>query len=125
MQAPADVEYTAREYLKPFLAVPVRSELGRGAGQVVVFTTGGAKATLVSGRPRLVFDCYGERAAQAWALVQQVWALVEDLDSRMVGGVQFYEIDSTLPVSLPHPDRPDLFRYQFNSVLHARHVRVP
>lgn len=124
MLAPADVEYVVREYLKPHLSVPVNSELGKGSNQVVVFSLGGPEATIVSGRPRLVFDCYGERAGLAWALVQKVWALVKDLDCRQIAGVQFYDVEAALPVNLPHPDKPDAFRYQFNATIHARHVRA-
>lgn len=124
MLAPADVEYTVREYLKPALTVPVSSKLSKAKGQVVAFSLGGSEATIVSGRPRLVFDCYGEREAPAWELVQKVWALVKDLDCRLIGGVKFYEIGVELPINLPHPDRPDLYRYQFNAIIHARHVRV-
>lgn len=124
MLAPVDVEFALVEYLKSRLSVPVGTKLGSAKNQVVLFTTGGSKATLVSGRPRVVFDCYGEREALAVNLVNQVWALVEDLDCRMVSGAQFYEVESSLPINLPHPDKPDLFRRQFNSVIHARHVRV-
>ena len=124
MQVPADVEYVVREYLKPLLSVPVSSKLTTAKDQVVTFSVGGAEATLVSGRPRLVFDCYGERAGLAWALVQKAWGLVKDLDCRLISGVQFYDIEASLPVNLPHPDKPDLFRYQFNATIHARHVRA-
>lgn len=124
MLVPADVEYVVREYLKPSLSVPVGSSLGKASNQLVAYSLGGPEATLVSGRPRLVFDCYGARQAQAWDLVQKVWGLVKDLDCRLIAGVQFYEIDAQLPVNLPHPDKPDLFRYQFNATIHARHVRA-
>lgn len=124
MLVPADVEYAVREYLKPLLTVPVSSSLGATASQVVAFSVGGSEATLVSGRPRLVFDCYGEREAQAWALAQKVFGLVKDLDCRMIGGVQLYDVTATLPANLPHPDKPTLFRYQFNAIIHARHVRA-
>lgn len=124
MLAPADVEFVLVEYLKSRLTVPVATKLGSSKSQVVLFTTGGSKSTLVSGRPRVVFDCYGEREALAINLANQVWALVEDLDCRMIGGTQFYDVDSTLPINLPHPDKPDLFRRQFNSLIHTRHVRV-
>ena len=124
MLAPADIEFVLVEYLKPLLTVPVATKLGSAKNQVVLFTTGGSKSTLVSGRPRVVFDCYGEREALAINLANQVWALVEDLDCRMIGGTQFYDVDSTLPINLPHPDKPDLFRRQFNSLIHTRHVRV-
>lgn len=124
MLAPADIEFVLVEYLKPLLTVPVATKLGSAKNQVVLFTTGGSKSTLVSGRPRVVFDCYGEREALAINLANQVWALVEDLDCRMIDGTQFYDVDSTLPINLPHPDKPDLFRRQFNSLIHTRHVRV-
>lgn len=124
MLAPADIEFVLVEYLKPLLTVPVATKLGSAKNQVVLFTTGGSKSTLVSGRPRVVFDCYGEREALAINLANQVWALVEDLDCRMVSGTQFYDVESTLPINLPHPDKPDLFRRQFNSLIHTRHVRV-
>ncbi len=124
MLAPADIEFALVEYLKANLTVPVGTKLGSSKNQVVLFTTGGSKATLVSGRPRVVFDCYGEREALAVNLVNRVWSLIEDLDCRLVGAVQFYEVDSTLPINLPHPDKPDLFRRQFNSLIHTRHVRV-
>lgn len=124
MLAPADVEFVLVEYLKSRLTVPVATKLGASKNQVVLFTTGGSKATLVSGRPRVVFDCYGEREALAVNLANQVWALVEDLDCRLVGDAQFYDVESTLPINLPHPDKPDLFRRQFNSLIHTRHVRV-
>ena len=78
MLAPADVEFVLVEYLKSRLTVPVATKLGASKNQVVLFTTGGSKATLVSGRPRVVFDCYGEREALAVNLANQVWALVED-----------------------------------------------
>ena len=124
MLAPADIEFVLVEYLKSSLTVPVATKLGSAKNQVVLFTTGGSKSTLVSGRPRVVFDCYGEREALAINLANQVWALVEDLDCRMVDGTQFYDVDSTLPINLPHPDKPDLSRRQFNSLIHTRHVRV-
>lgn len=124
MLAPADIEFVLVEYLKSRLTVPVATKLGSAKNQVVLFTTGGSKSTLVSGRPRVVFDCYGEREALAINLANQVWALVEDLDCRMIDGTQFYDVDSTLPINLPHPDKPDLFRRQFNSLIHTRHVRV-
>lgn len=124
MLAPADIEFVLVEYLKSRLTVPVATKLGSAKNQVVLFTTGGSKSTLVSGRPRVVFDCYGEREALAINLANQAWALVEDLDCRMIGGTQFYDVDSTLPINLPHPDKPDLFRRQFNSLIHTRHVRV-
>lgn len=124
MLAPADIEFVLVEYLEPLLTVPVATKLGSAKNQVVLFTTGGSKSTLVSGRPRVVFDCYGEREALAINLANQVWALVEDLDCRMIDGTQFYDVDSTLPINLPHPDKPDLFRRQFNSLIHTRHVRV-
>lgn len=124
MLAPADIEFVLVGYLKSRLTVPVATKLGSAKNQVVLFTTGGSKSTLVSGRPRVVFDCYGEREALAINLANQVWALVEDLDCRMIGGTQFYDVDSTLPINLPHPDKPDLFRRQFNSLIHTRHVRV-
>lgn len=124
MLVPADVEYTVREYLKPLMSVPVSSKLTAAKDQVVSFSVGGTEATLVSGRPRLVFDCYGAREGLAWSLVQKVWALVKDLDCRLIAGVQFYDIEASMPVNLPHPDKPDLFRYQFNATIHARHVRA-
>lgn len=124
MLVPADVEYVVREYLKPLLAEPVHSKIGTESVHLVTYSLGGAEATLVSGRPRLVFDCYGERAEQAWALAQKAWGLVKDLDCRFIDGVQFYEIEAALPVNLPHPDKPDFYRYQFNATIHARHVRA-
>lgn len=124
MLLPADVEFTVREYLKPLLDVPILSKVGDPPNQLVTYSLGGAEATIVSGRPRLVFDCYGEREAKAWALAQKAWGLVKDLDCRFIAGVQFYEIDAALPVNLPHPDKPDLYRYQFNATIHARHVRA-
>lgn len=124
MLVPADVEYTVREYLKPLVSVPVSSKLTDAKGQLVTFSLGGSEATLVSGRPRMVFDCYGEREAQAVALAQKAWGLIKDLDCRLIAGVQFYEISAALPVNLPHPDKPDAFRYQFNATIHARHVRA-
>lgn len=124
MLVPADVEYTVREYLKPLLSVPVSSKIGATANQVVAFSVGGPESTLVSGRPRLVFDCYGGREAQAWKLARDTFGFIKDLDCRLVGGVQFYDVEPTLPSNLPHPDKPDSFRYQFNAIIHARHVRV-
>lgn len=124
MQAPLDIEYALSEYLKTKISEPVHTELGAEKSQVVLFTTGGPEATLVSGRPRVVFDCYGERAALALNLANKVWAYIKDLDCRMIGEAQFYEIEATLPINLPNPDKPDLFRRQFNAIIHARHVRV-
>lgn len=124
MLAPADIEFALVEYLKANLTVPVGTKLGTAKNQVVLFTTGGTESTIVSGTPRVVFDCYGEREALAIDLSQKVWALVKDIDSRIVEGVQFYGVGSSLPINLPHPDKPDLFRRQFNSLIHTRHVRV-
>ena len=125
MLAPVDIEYELVQYLAPLLGVPVGTSIKPGAkDQLVLYTTGGAKATLVSGRPRVVFDCYGEREAPAVSLCSRVWALVEDLDSRFINGIQFYDVDSALPVNLPNPDKPNLYRRQFNSLIHARHRRV-
>ena len=124
MLLPADVEYLVREYLKPLLDVPVSSKIGDAPNQLVTYSLGGPEATLVSGRPRLVFDCYAEREAKAWNLAAKAWGLVKDLDCRFMDGVQIYEIEAALPVNLPHPDKPDLARYQFNATIHARHVRA-
>lgn len=124
MLAPADIEFALTSYLKPLVSEPVGTKIGTAKNQVVLFTTGGSEATLVSGRPRVVFDCYGEREAAAVNLANKVWALVKDLDCRLVGESQFYDVELSLPINLPHPDKPDVFRRQFNAIIHARHVRV-
>ncbi|GAA2940875.1 MULTISPECIES: hypothetical protein [unclassified Glutamicibacter] len=124
MQAPADVEYLVREYLKPLAGVPVSSKMTNDKNFLVAFSLGGPEATLVSGRPRLVFDCYGEREALAIKLAQRVWGLVKGLDGLFLDGVQFYEVEANLPVNLPHPDKPTLFRYQFNAAIHVHHAVI-
>lgn len=128
--APVDIEQAVVGYLKPRLSVPVNYKLEPGVtGQVVVFTTGGVTRTMVSGAPRVMVDCYAARDAGAIALVNQTWGFINDLDGRAltipgVGLVQFYDVENSLPVNLPHPDRPDLARRQFNSLIHIRHQRV-
>lgn len=124
MQQPVDIEYVVQEYLKQFFDEPVSTGIGSSDPQVVLFTTGGSEVTLVSARPRVVFDCYGATEGQAINLANKVWARVKNLECRVVGGVQFYDVEATLPMNLPHPDRPDVYRRQFNAIIHTRHERV-
>jgi len=127
---PADVEYVLERYLEAGFraqgwgAVDVDTRIpAKGDTFVVAFTTGGQDRTLVSGADRIVFDCYAPRAALAQNLAARVFALVKDLDSRLVEGVQFYDVTPTKPANYPNPDKPTLYRYQFNAVIHARYPK--
>mgnify|MGYP007088346304 CR=1 FL=1 len=122
MIQPADLEWVVADYLDAGLDVPVSNALAGDGPQVVVFSTGGATRTVVSSEVRLVFDAYALQPGAAHALAARVYALVRDLDCRRVGGVQFYDVDPGPPYSFPHPDKPDLYRYQFSALIHARHV---
>jgi len=126
---PADVEYAVEKYLESgFVAngwgvLKVDTQIPAGDTFVVAFTTGGQDRTTVSGTDRVVFDCYAPRAALAQKLAARVFALIKDLDSRFIDGVQFYDVTPTKPANYPNPDKPDLFRYQFNAVIHARYPK--
>lgn len=124
---PADIEYITQEYLRGVLPADGMSAVVTTAFEdadlvVHLFTTGGDDRTIVSGQPRVVFDCYGRREAQAQRLAAITHGRVKDMDSRVIGGTQIYDVTATLPSNYPHPDRPDYFRYQFNALIHARHV---
>ena len=125
---PADIEYAVQGWIKSVFTAQswgspiVSTSFKDGDAVVVAFSTGGSNRTLVSGGQRIMFDCYAKREAQAWGLASKVYAAIADLDSRRVEGVQFYDVEPTLPANYPHPDRPDYFRYQFNAVIHARHM---
>lgn len=122
MLAPADVESLLVDHLSTALDVQVGTALRGDGPQVVLFSTGGQTRTMVSGQPRIVFDCYHSRELPAFELARRVWAQVADMDCRMIGGVQVYDVTPTMPANYPHPDKPSLFRYQFNAEIHARHV---
>lgn len=125
---PADIEYAIEKYLEAgFVAngwgsVNVDTRIpAAGDTFVVAFTAGGQDRTLVSGEDRVLFDCYAPRAALAQKLAARTFALIKDLDCRHVEGVQFYDVTPTKPSNYPNPDKQDLFRYQFNAVIHARY----
>ena len=51
-------------------------------------------------------------------------AAVRDLDCRRIGDIQFYDTSPEQPpFNYPHPEKPTLYRYQFNALVHARHVQ--
>ena len=122
MIQPADLEWVVADYLDARLDVPASDALKGDGPQVVVFSTGGVTRTLVSSEVRVVFDAYALQPGAAHILSARVYALVRDLDSRLVGGVQFYDVDPGPPYSFPNPDKPDLYRFQFSALIHARHV---
>ncbi|MCT1607157.1 hypothetical protein M3B43_07420 [Nesterenkonia massiliensis] len=129
VMVPADIEHITNTWIQARYAalgwgqVPVSTTLPpSGESFVVAFTTGGQDRTLVSGEDRIVFDCYGPREAPAQQLSARIFALVKDLDSRLIDGVQFYDVTPTKPANYPDPRKPDLFRYQFNALIHARYL---
>lgn len=129
MIVPADLEWIVRDHLAERLsnldAAPhVDNELTERDYQVVVFSTGGNVRTVVSSDVRLVFDCYARHPGDAHRLAAHVFALVRDMDCRRIGDVQFYDVSlEQPPFHFPHPEKPTLARYQFNALVHARHVR--
>lgn len=126
---PADLEWVVRDYLTERFAAEGWGDLNGDTklrehqSQTVLFTTGGSERTLVSSESRFVFDSYEAREAPAQKRAARVFALIKDLHSRRVGDVQFYDITPTVPFNYPDPRTPDLYRYQFNALIHARHVR--
>ena len=129
MLIPADLEWIVRDWLRGNVAdmsppPHVDNELTERDVQVVVFSTGGNVRTAVSSDVRLVFDCYAKSPGDAHRLAAHIFALVRDLDCRQVGDVQFYDVTPEQPpFNFPHPEKPTLYRYQFNALVHARHVQ--
>ncbi|WP_300345499.1 hypothetical protein [Nesterenkonia sp.] len=126
---PADIEYVVNSWLRDqyqshgWGQIPVSTRLPRAEDTfVVAFTTGGTNRTLVSGEDRIVFDCYAPREALAQKVSARIFALVTDLDCRRVGDVQFYDVTPTKPANYPNPEKPNLYRYQFNALIHARYL---
>ena len=129
MLVPADLEWVVRDWLRDRVAgmspTPyVDNRLTERDVQVVVFSTGGNVRTTVSSDVRLVFDCYAKSPGDAHRLAAHIFSLVRDLDCRQLGDVQFYDVaPEQPPFNFPHPEKPTLYRYQLNALVHARHVR--
>lgn len=124
--APNDAEYLVRDYLQAGhasrgLQAPVDTKDSAGTKFTTLYLTGTAEATTVSDRPRLTFNCYGPTEYQAFELARLDLALAKALDSRVLGGVQFYEVEVVGGLAnFPNPRHPDLHRYQFTCQFHLR-----
>ena len=129
MLVPADLEWAVRDWVRDQVAEMadpphVDNRLTERDRQVVIFSTGGNVRSLVSSDVRLVFDCYATTPGEAQRLAAHVFAAVRDLDCRQVGDVQFYDVSPEQPpFNYPHPEKPTLYRFQFNALVHARHVQ--
>ena len=129
MLVPADLEWAVRDWVRDQVAGMVNpphvdNRLTERDRQVVIFSTGGNVRSLVSSDVRLVFDCYATTPGEAQRLAAHVFAAVRDLDCRRIGDVQFYDVSPEQPpFNYPHPEKPTLYRYQFNALVHARHVQ--
>lgn len=129
MLVPADLEWAARDWVRGQVAEManpphVDNRLTERDRQVVIFSTGGNVRSLVSSDVRLVFDVYERTPGEAQRLAAHVFAAVRDLDCRRIGDVQFYDVSPEQPpFNYPHPEKPTLYRYQFNALVHARHVQ--
>lgn len=129
MLVPADLEWAVRDWVRDQVAEManpphVDNRLTERDRQVVIFSTGGNVRSLVSSDVRLVLDTYATTPGEAQRLAAHVFAAVRDLDCRRIGDIQFY--DTSLeqpPFNYPHPEKPTLYRYQFNALVHARHVQ--
>lgn len=129
MLVPADLEWAVRDWVRGQVAGMdnppyVDNRLTERDRQVVIFSTGGNVRSLVSSDVRLVFDVYERTPGEAQRLAAHVFAAVRDLDCRRIGDVQFYDVSPEQPpFNYPHPEKPTLYRYQFNALVHARHVQ--
>lgn len=129
MLVPADLEWAVRDWVRGQVAgmanpPHVGNRLTERDRQVVIFSTGGNVRSLVSSDVRLVFDTYATTPGEAQRLAAHVFAAVRDLDCRRIGDVQFYDVSPEQPpFNYPHPEKPTLYRYQFNALVHARHVQ--
>lgn len=129
MLVPADLEWAVRDWVRGQVAEManpphVDNRLTERDRQVVIFSTGGNVRSLVSSDVRLVFDVYERTPGEAQRLAAHVFAAVRDLDCRRIGDVQFYDVSPEQPpFNYPHPEKPTLYRYQFNALVHARHVQ--
>lgn len=129
MLVPADLEWAVRDWVRDQVAGMVNpphvdNRLTERDRQVVIFSTGGNVRSLVSSDVRLVLDTYATTPGEAQRLAAHVFAAVRDLDCRRIGDIQFYDTSPEQPpFNYPHPEKPTLYRYQFNALVHARHVQ--
>lgn len=124
VQAP-DILATVISYLNAALTPPVSSKVPnpRPTAFVVVRRTGGPLATRVSDQPQLTFECWAATDIAAYALANQVRALVGAMadGTNRSGTVVYRYTEFSGPAYLPDPDS-EQDRVTWTASLHARNV---